>query len=423
MKFKEVEDKTKLQNDFDSLRPPELAVIYGINIRTVGKWRLRLKKMLEETNKETKKEIKDTKPSTHKPKDYSVTSEDNKEIHKLKCEIKELKKSIKVAQEEVVLSDGIKSLITGIKTKGLDTKAPKWIEKNNKSAEMIPCIQLTDIHYGETQRKEEVNNSNEYNKEICERRVNQVVDDFIGICKNNLSNYTYPGVVCVLSGDNLTGQIHDLAEPNDQTPIEQVIGITNILIGQIRKLNKEFTKVFCPFVTGNHGRMSKFRTKTKGRVNDSLETLVFHFVSMAFDDNDDVTFMNSESDELYFSINGRRFILMHGDNFKGGSGIGGVVVPIKRGRAKKLESANNIGKAFDTMIIGHFHQHHIEDGLIIGNSVKGYDSFCQMLGIPYSPPGCTSFFINTHGEIVFGTNLICRDGKTPTKREQSIEIF
>jgi hypothetical protein len=42
----------------------------------------------------------------------------------------------------------------------------------------------------------------------------------------------------MLGGDMITGNLHDLAETNDSTPIEQVISATSVLIQQIKKLKK-----------------------------------------------------------------------------------------------------------------------------------------------------------------------------------------
>jgi len=285
---------------------------------------------------------------------------------------------------------------------------------------LVPVLFLTDIHMGEVVKSEETGVDNDYNSDIAKERINYAVDKFIDTSINDLSKYNMHGCVMPFGGDMITGNLHDLAEFNDLSPVSQVMDLIDILDVQIKKVLNSFGKVYIPAVTGNHGRMEKYRVKTKGRVNDSLEYLLYKQLQKRYIDNKDVIFSIDKADFINFSINGRVFRLEHGDSFRGGGGIGGIQVPIKRGIAKKQQTAVAANKPFDTMLIGHFHQHFISDELIIGNSIKGYDEFSKSLSLPYQDPGVTSFYVDTNGKITFPNNIYI---KTSKKSELGVKVF
>ena len=72
----------------------------------------------------------------------------------------------------------------------------------------------------------------------------------------------------------------------------------------------------------------------------------------------------------------------HGDGFKGGSGIAGILMPIIRGQSKKQTTYASVHSPFDLMIIGHFHQLKMMPELVINGSVKGYDEYAMKMSFP-----------------------------------------
>jgi predicted phosphodiesterase len=277
-----------------------------------------------------------------------------------------------------------------------------------EKTELVPVFFFTDVHIGEVVNPDEVGGVNSYNQAICKNRINQLSSDFIRICSQKLNDYVYPALYLIYGGDNVTGNIHGLDQSNDLTPTQQVLELVNIFEELILKFKKVFPKIIVPAVTGNHGRMSE-KMKTKGRTDDSLEMLALNFIRDKFKDDPDVIIDYNKTDEVIFDIYGRTFLLTHGDQgLRGGSGIAGPTIGIKRGRAKLLERYTAMGKKFDTLIIGHYHQHYQDDSLIIGASPKGYDEYVKYMNMPYSDPGISTFFVNTHGNIIFSTFLKAR---------------
>ena len=226
-------------------------------------------------------------------------------------------------------------------------------------------------------------------------------------------------------GDIVTNDIHGLNETNDTTPVRQVIDGTSLLIQQIEKLQKAFGKVCVSCVTGNHGRLD-FRhngAKTKLRTETSLETLIYHFTHQHFAHNENVSVIFGESDEILMGINGRRFNLQHGDRIRASGSLGGIAPALARTRAKLLNNAVANGRNFDTLVVGHFHTHHISDEIIVGAAMKPYDEYCKSNAFTYNEPGGTSFFVNTNGDIIYATHVKVRLNKKLKPRDKSIELF
>ena len=393
----------------------QLAEKYKVSKRTINSWKNKAKLELIEQNIDVSMTYDAIKPPKIEEV-LSIVSDEQKLITRLQTENKRLKKAIDEAKIEIVSSDDIKELISGVMDIGFDTEVPKWIKQTNPG-ELIPVIGLSDIHIGEEVKANEMGYGEDYNTEIAHQYSTDVICDFINICKVNMNTYNYPGIVLLLGGDGLTGALHDLAETNDRTPVQQVVELTNLYIKAINMLRQEFDKVVVFAVTGNHGRFdARNHTKTKGRVHSSLETIVYQFCTQHFSTDDSIHFVTSLSDELLFSINNRKFNLQHGDTIKGGNGIGGIHVPIMRSRAKKLSVAVANDKTFDTLIIGHFHQHFVSDDLIIMNSLKPYDEYSKLMNFSYTQPGATTFFVNTSGDIIFSTDLKIRNVKKEKKQ-------
>ena len=418
MKYKELsnKDKEEFLTKAETIEIPILAEEYGINVRTAYTWRQKI-------NLEFVDGI-DAKALNTPETVIEIISEDKKTIHKLSQENRALRQALNEAKFEVVGASDIKELILGVQKVKFNNKIPEWVETKTNGSVIVPVCALSDLHMGETIDPEDMGYGDAYNSQMCHEFADKVINDWIGICKKNMSTYSFPGAVLLLGGDGITGNLHDLAETNDNTPVQQVIEITALYIRVINSLYAAFGKVAVFCVTGNHGRLDGHNyTKTKGRTANSLESLAYHFVQKHFAGNPDISIVTSQSDEILFKINGRRFNLQHGDTIKGGGGIGGIHVPIMRTRSKKLGAAVAVGKAFDTLMIGHFHQHYVSDELIIFNSLKPYDEYSRMMNFSYSRPGMTTFFVNGHGDIIFATDIKIRDESKPIVTKDHIVLF
>lgn len=320
---------------------------------------------------------------------------------KKNLEINDLKLTIKKLERENDTAEKIREQIFALSAHS--PEPPEWISgKGVSNGERGgPVTIWSDFHYGEVVNPDEVNGVNKFNSKIAEGRFHRLVDTTIDLCFNHMgrANVAYPGIVVCLGGDMIGGDIHEeLAVTNDRTPHQAVNDLTDLLAGGIERMASKFGKVFVPCVVGNHGRSTK-KMRMKGRVFTNYDWSIYCNLERYFRKDPNVRFLVSPSADAQFTLFGHRYLLTHGDSLgvKGGDGIIGAIGPIKRGMIKVGDSNRQVGRDFDTMIIGHWHQYLPLPGLICNNSLKGYDEFAMLaLRAPYSRPSQALWF--THPE-------------------------
>lgn len=298
---------------------------------------------------------------------------------------------------------------------------PDWLTytKSGNKTLSIPTLMCSDEHWGEVVFPNQVNGVNEYNSEIARSRFNNVYNNYLEVCNQHLNNVDTSKMVLVLGGDNVSGDIHEeLSQTNDLTTMEAVYDYVDHKEKAIRELLVAgFKQIFVPCVTGNHDRLTK-KIQGKMRNETSCAYLVYRFLQKCFAGDNRVQFSIAGGIDLLYQVNSHRMLLTHGDQFKGGNGIGGITIPILRGFHKKQTSFAATGNHFDSMIIGHFHQFtSIANGqVIINGSSKGYDEYSQRMGFTYQDP-CQAFWLTTPDRgITIQLPIYC-ESKSPKTEE------
>jgi hypothetical protein len=134
-----------------------------------------------------------------------------------------------------------------------------------------------------------------------------------------------------------------------------------------------------PCVVGNHGRAT-LKPRMKSRVHTSFEWLLYVMLERHFQVTDpNVQFFVPNDIDALIKVNDTRYLLTHGDalGVKGGDGIIGALGPIMRGKIKVAHSNAQVGRDFDHLVIGHWHQYLPLPGVIVNGSLKGYDEFAR----------------------------------------------
>lgn len=338
-----------------------------------------------------------------KPEDHA----EKIQVQKLKNEISVLKKELDNAYDSAATSDSLIKLIHEISEANINT-TPKWlIEKKIAHTNGIPSLFLSDIHYDETVTKSQVNNLNEYNHDIAKKRIEYTFKQAANYWKNQFKNPVYDGFHLILNGDIFSGNIHEeLRETNHQPILRSIIDLEEILIKGIDLLISEFGKVFITCACGNHSRIDK-KPRAKNRVFDNYEWILYQHLAKQYRSVKEVSFKIDDSYEFTFEIYKKRFLQTHGDVFKGGGGIGGILVPILRGLAKRAQNYSSVEKPFDTMIIGHFHQLIQMDYLIINGSIKGFDEWVMQMGFTFEQPQQAMWLNHPENGIILNTKVFC----------------
>ena len=298
----------------------------------------------------------------------------------------ELRISRDQASALAVERDGLLARIS-VYEKAAGKKPPKWLTpkapKKKTSATVVAV--LSDTHWDEVVRPEELDGANAYDRRIAELRLKRFSDKTIELARDYVAGVDIDGLVLMLGGDLISGHIHDeLVESNEASSLATVVQWSAQLAAAIRQLADHFGKVHVPSVVGNHGRMKPGKPRMKGRVRDNLDWLLTTMTANHLAGDERVSWQIPDSTDALVDVYGTRFLLTHGDQVRGGGGgVAGLLPPVFRMRDKKRTNT-----PFDVMVIGHFHQLNLAaaSGLVGNGSTKGPDEFSRIFNFKDEAP-------------------------------------
>lgn len=318
-------------------------------------------------------------PADHKPPEV-ITREQS-----LVNEIKILKTQVRNLSQEAMDTRRLRDLIHGLDS--ANPRPPNWTLKPLSPGNIgTPTLFLSDLHWGEVVRKREVNGCNEFNLAVASKRLKRTFETAVRLCRDYLRG-DYAGIVVPLGGDMVSGNIHEeLRETNESQILEIVLDLFEHLVAGITLMANDFGRVFVPCVVGNHGRLDR-KPRAKGAVKDNYEWILYQFLARHFREDERVTVVVSDALDYIYRVHNHRYLLTHGDQFRGGSGISGPMTPWALGDHRKRKRQDAINQPYDTMIFGHWHQLFWGGGTFICNgSLKGYDEYAYRSNFPYQAP-------------------------------------
>lgn len=305
----------------------------------------------------------------------------------LRDKITGLERELRFAQAGHLDDEYVKSKIIGLRDAG--ATVPDWVVRPDARAfdgPGVPTLFCSDLHWGEVVDPKQIGGVNKYNMAIAGERLRAMIEVAIDLLYNHLKMPDYPGIVFALGGDMISGDIHEeLSATNEREVMPVVLDLWGALAWCVETLANKFGRVFVPCVSGNHGR-NTHKIRAKGRNYTSFDWLLYQFLSKRFEGDDRVTFLIPDGPDAYYSVMGHRYLLTHGDQFRGGDGMIGALGPIIRGDHRKRSRNAQIDMEYDTMLLGHWHQLIQLQRLIVNGSVKGYDEYAYANSFPFEPP-------------------------------------
>lgn len=266
---------------------------------------------------------------------------------------------------------------------------PKWVtdpRHTPKGSPGVPTLFASDWHWGEHVFPEQIGGVNSFDLPIAHARVRTMIANTVDLLKRHMVCPEYPGIVFALGGDMFSGDIHEeLSRTNEQPMMPLVLDLYGVLIWAIRELATEFGSVFLPCVTGNHSRTTR-KPVAKGRNATNFDWLLYQLLDKAFEDDPRVHFLIPDGPDALYRVYGHRYLLTHGDQFRGGDGMIGALGPIIRGDHKKRSRNAQVGHEYDTLMLGHWHQLIQMQRLIVNGSLKGYDEYAHANNFGYEAP-------------------------------------
>lgn len=377
--------------DYHALSRSELSEKYGRSESTIKGWIRALK--AEGCDVSLKRRVEED----------AIT-----ESTKLKNEVAVLRKRLQEAETRVLTSDKIRELINDISAVSYD-KQPDWLDKEGyvKGTKGVPVLLMGDWHYDEMVDSAQIGGINEYNRSIAQKRLKHTFSKARDLFLDYQVKPKYPYIVVAFLGDMLSGNIHEeLRETNEYTVFQSVDSLLEILVNAINSYADIFGKVFCPCVVGNHGRIDK-KPRAKNKIFDNYDWLLYRMLAKQFSNDDRVQFLIRSSPDAWFKIYNYKFLMTHGDQFRGGSGIQGFLLPLTLGHHRKQKKHAAIKRPFDMMITGHFHQSIKTNQFIVNGSGKGYDEWANDRNLPFERPQQLAFILHRHHGIIHDTPVLC----------------
>lgn len=332
--------------------------------------------------------------------------------------IKRLEKELKAARLQSADSVAVKDAIGTLKMALDDVALPEWTHTKAKgsSAPGVPTLFLSDFHWGERVFAKQVNGVNSFDLATARKRLKYTAETAVRLLKILSPTLDYPGICVPLGGDMISGNIHDeLMATNELNTMPTVLDLFGHLVNLIGYMADTFGKVYLPCVSGNHGRDTK-KIYSKDRNHTSFDWLLYQFLAKHFEGDKRITFFIPDGSDAAFKLYDYRYLLTHGDQFRGGDGMIGALGPILRGDHKKRSRNSQIGMEYDKLICGHWHQYIHHERVIVNGSLKGYDEYAYTSNFGFEPPRQALWCTHWDYDITFAMPVLCdkRSGKKPT---------
>lgn len=338
-----------------------------------------------------------------------VEEDDPSEVRRLEAQLKELKKELRTARKEQITNDEVKRFILG--SKANTEEIPEWLDKKHGGigGVDVPTTIWSDFHYAEVVEPDEVMGLNKYDPKIAADRLNTLCCNTRFLTERHLQPKKWPGIVINLGGDMLSGDIHpELTETNAEQMMPAFVGLRRELAKALTFMADHYGKVFVPCVWGNHTRTTK-KVPMKRAAYRNFDWLLYHELADMLAKDERIRFAIADGVELQYKILGHRYRLTHGHQFRGGQGFVGPLAPITRGEIKKRIAAESQGHAYDTLLIGHFHQCLWRKRVIVNGSLVGYNEMAQACGFEYDYPKQWLWLTNQHLGPVSPMEVHCED--------------
>lgn len=318
----------------------------------------------------------------------SAGVEDPENLAHVKQQLKRTQAELVQARALDLTHETIRRQIIGLKSSPEILDPPRFLAptRSDPSAPGVPTLMVSDLHWGEKVHPSQINGVNSYDVKTAHRRMDDLASASVHLLKILDPKMRYPGIVIPLGGDMISGNIHDeLAVSNEMNTMPTVLDLFGKLAPFIRFMADTFGKVFLPCVTGNHGR-DTHKIYAKDRHHTSFDWLLYCFLAKHFEGDKRITFFIPDGPDAYYKVYGHRYLLTHGDQFRGGDGVIGALGPIIRGDHRKRSRNSQIDMEYDTMLIGHWHSYMHLTRLIVNGSLKGYDEYAYSSNFPFEPP-------------------------------------
>jgi len=248
------------------------------------------------------------------------------------------------------LTEGLAKVLEKIKTgKGLAAvpaiKKPH-LEKGSGDEEEAVLV-ISDLHVGRR--------TDTFNATVAKERVATIVKSVAIIAALHRNAHPLRKITVFLLGDIVNsedvGKKVNLSEV-DSLLHDQIYGpnsASDILTWAFRSLLENFETVVVKCVRGNHGAPQKH---TGMDPLSNWDTVTYHTIEAAFIHEPRIKFEIATKFYQIADIMGKKFLLVHGDQMRGGGSHG---VPLYGLTQRMMKWSDSMEEHWDVMVCGHWH--------------------------------------------------------------------
>lgn len=274
-----------------------------------------------------------------------------------------------------------------LKASKLSVESAPWSKsKARRKGAATALIMLSDLHLDEITKPSEVGGMNAYNRDIALKRLQKTADGAVNMGKNLMGGFEYEGAIVILGGDMVAGSLHDDTIFNEESSMIPTVDFwVDHLAKFLETIADAYGSTHVVSVVGNHGRLS-LKPRMKGRTEDSWDHLLALMIQRHLKADKRFSWNIPLCADAYVEIYGRRMLITHGDQMKGGGGLAGLVNPASIFDARKRKRNASMGDEHDHMWVGHFHSYTRTGKVTVNGSMKGLDEYAFLNNFAYEEP-------------------------------------
>lgn len=257
--------------------------------------------------------------------------------------------------------------------------AKPWKQKPVSRGQAAAVFVVSDIHIGEVVRSDTVLGLNEFNHDVCERRIERATHGWLRMLEKERSIADIREGVVFLGGDLIGGKIHsDQAEVNDLGIASSVQKAEECLERMLRTIaeSADLKHIHVACLSGNHDRTTQ-KVQHSSFYENSNASIVYAHLRKRFSCDKRVSFTLGKGEYQDIKVFDWNIRLTHGHRVKFAGGIGGLTIPWNK-HVIRLNKA----KHADFTIGGHMHTWtYSSDGcFLVNGSIIGTTNYSLPLG-------------------------------------------
>jgi len=328
--------------------------------------------------------------------EYKSRHDPPEEIRHLRAEVSRLEAELERRKQaggelQLVLED-LKGAVHQAEPVELDYEIVR-----QKAGADSPCslvVHLTDWQIGQTTVAGEVEGFGEFNYDIAERRVDELLRRILRKVAVQRTAYQLDECVVLGTADWVSGDIHDeLIVTNEFPAPVQAVRAGYLLGGFLAGLAPHFKSVRAEILTlDNHGRLTRKSQAAQGGYNN-WGYVVGTLAQLHCERLKNVSVKLWPQSSFVVPVAGEQYLCFHGHEIRGWAGRPwyGFTRRLEKEALARMDAEEDLH--FTKLVFGHWHVANNDQHWLVGGSLPGTSAFDHSQG-RHAPPHQTSWLVH-----------------------------